>query len=150
MEVKLLKSQNNISSSPDIKKVLFVCIENARRSQMAEAFFNKLAKGYAVAVSAGDRPASKVDPKAIEAMKEIGIDITNRRPKSLTLKMMEEADVVVTMGCGAEVCPVIPKRVEEWKIEDPAEKSMDEFREVRNEIRERVERLIKTLDNTGK
>lgn len=150
MEVKLLESQNNISSSPDIKKVLFVCIENARRSQMAEAFFNKLAKGYAVAVSAGDRPASKVDPKAIEAMKEIGIDITNRRPKSLTLKMMEEADVVVTMGCGAEVCPVIPKRVEEWKIEDPAEKSMDEFREVRNEIRERVERLIKTLDNTGK
>jgi len=117
---------------------------------MAEAFFNKLAKGYAVAVSAGDRPASKVDPKAIEAMKEIGIDIANRRPKSLTLKMMEEADVVVTMGCGAEVCPVIPKRVEEWKIEDPAEKSMDEFREVRNEIRERVERLIKTLDNTGK
>ncbi len=148
--MKLLESQNNISSSPDIKKVLFVCIENARRSQMAEAFFNKLAKGYAVAVSAGDRPASKVDPKAIEAMKEIGIDITNRRPKSLTLKMMEEADVVVTMGCGAEVCPVIPKRVEEWKIEDPAEKSMDEFREVRNEIRERVERLIKTLDNTGK
>jgi len=148
--VKLLESQNNISSSPDIKKVLFVCIENARRSQMAEAFFNKLAKGYAVAVSAGDRPASKVDPKAIEAMKEIGIDIANRRPKSLTLKMMEEADVVVTMGCGAEVCPVIPKRVEEWKIEDPAEKSMDEFREVRNEIRERVERLIKTLDNTGK
>jgi arsenate reductase len=150
LEVKLLESQNNISSSPDIKKVLFVCIENARRSQMAEAFFNKLAKGYAVAVSAGDRPASKVDPKAIEAMKEIGIDITNRRPKSLTLKMVEEADVVVTMGCGAEVCPVIPKRVEEWKIEDPAEKSMDEFREVRNEIRERVERLIKTLDNTGK
>lgn len=150
MEVKLLESQNNISSSPDIKKVLFVCIENARRSQMAEAFFNKLAKGYAVAVSAGDRPASKVDPKAIEAMKEIGIDIANRRPKSLTLKMMEEADVVVTMGCGAEVCPVIPKRVEEWKIEDPVEKSMDKFREVRNEIRERVERLIKTLDNTGK
>lgn len=64
--------------------------------------------------------------------------------------MVEEADVVVTMGCGAEVCPVIPKRVVEWKIEDPAEKSMDKFREVRNEIRERVEGLIKTLDNTGK
>ena len=133
-----------------MKKVLFVCIENARRSQMAEALFNKLAKGHAVAVSAGDRPSSKVDPKAIEVMKEIGIDITKRRPKSLTMKMVTEADVVVTMGCGAEVCPVIPKRAEEWKIEDPAEKSTDKFREVRNEIKERVERLIKTLDNTGK
>ena len=133
-----------------MKKALFVCIENARRSQMTEALFNKLAKGQAVATSAGDRPTSEVDPKAIEAMKEIGIDTTKQRPKSLTLKMMEEADVVVTMGCGAEICPVIPKRVEEWKIEDPAEKSMDKFREVRNEIRERVERLIKTLDNTGK
>ena len=133
-----------------VKKVLFVCTENTRRSQMAEALFNKLAKGQAVAVSAGNRPASKVDPKAIEVMKEIGIDITKQRPKSLTMKIVEEADVVVTMGCWAEVCRMIPKRVEEWKIEDPAEKSMDKFREVRNEIRERVERLIKTLDNTGK
>ena len=130
-----------------MKKVLFVCIENARRSQMAEALFNKLAKGHAVAVSAGDRPASKVDPKAIEVMKEIGIDITNRRPKSLTLKMMEEADVVVTMGCGADVCPVIPKRVDEWQMEDPAGKSMQTFRNVRNEIRGRVEKLVETLKN---
>jgi len=130
-----------------VKKVLFVCIENARRSQMAEAFFNKLAKGHAVAASAGDRPASKVDPKAIEVMKEIGIDITNRRPQSLTLKMMEEADVVVTMGCGADVCPVIPERVDEWQIEDPAGKSMQTFRKVRNEIRGRVEKLVETLKN---
>ena len=130
-----------------MKKVLFVCIENARRSQMAEALFNKLAKGHAVAVSAGDRPSSKVDPKAIEVMKEIGIDIANRRPKSLTLKMMEEADVVVTMGCGADVCPVIPKRVDEWQIEDPAGKSMQTFRKVRNEIRGRVEKLVETLKN---
>lgn len=128
-----------------MKKVLFVCIENARRSQMAEALFNKLAKGHAVAVSAGDRPASKVDPKAIEVLKEIGIDMTRQRPKSLTMKMVEEADVVVTMGCGADVCPVIPKTVEEWKIDDPAGKSMRSFRKVRNEIRERVERLFETL-----
>ena len=133
-----------------MKKVLFVCTENARRSQMAEALFNKLARGQAAAASAGDRPASRVDPKTIEVMKEIGIDTTKQRPKSLAMKMVEEADVVVTMGCGAEVCPVIPKRAEEWKIEDPAEKSTDKFREVRNEIKERVERLIKTLDNTGK
>ena len=130
-----------------MKKVLFVCIENARRSQMAEALFNKLAKGHAVAVSAGDRPASRVDLNAIEVMKEIGIDITNRRPKSLTLKMMEEADVVVTMGCGADVCPVIPKRVDEWQMEDPAGKSMQTFRNVRNEIRGRVEKLVETLKN---
>jgi len=130
-----------------MKKVLFVCVENARRSQMAEAFLNKLAKGQAVAVSAGDRPASKVDEKAVEVMKEIGIDITEQRPKALTMKMVEEADVVITMGCGADVCPVVPKRVEEWKIEDPAGKPVAKFREVRNEIKKRVEKLVKALED---
>jgi len=133
-----------------VKKVLFVCVKNARRSQMAEAFLNKLARGEAVAVSAGDRPASKVDEKAVEVMKEIGIDITEQRPKALTMKMVEEADVVITMGCGADVCPVVPKRVEEWKIEDPAGKPIAKFREVRNEIRKRVEKLVETLKNTDK
>ena len=133
-----------------MKKVLFVCVENARRSQMAEAFFNKLAKGQAVAVSAGDRPASNVDAKAVEVMKEIGIDITEQKPKALTMKMVEESDMVITMGCGADVCPVVPKRVEEWKIEDPAGKPIAKFREVRNEIRRRVEKLIKTLKNADK
>jgi len=128
-----------------MKKVLFVCVENARRSQMAEAFFNKLAEGMAVAVSAGAKPASKVDEKAVEVMKEIGIDITEQRPKALTMKMVEEADLVITMGCGADVCPVVPKRVEEWKIEDPAGKPTAKFREVRNEIRKRVEKVVETL-----
>jgi arsenate reductase len=127
-----------------------VCVENARRSQMAEAFLNKLANGEAVAVSAGDRPASKVDEKAVEVMKEIGIDITKQRPKALTIKMVEEADVVITMGCGADVCPVVPKRVEEWRIEDPAGKPIAKFREVRNEIRKRVEKLVETLKKTDK
>ena len=130
------------------KKVLFVCVENARRSQMAEAFLNKLAKGHAVAVSAGEKPASKVDEKAVEVMKEIGIDITKQRPKALTMKMVKDADLVVTMGCGADVCPVVPKRVEEWKIEDPAGKLVAKFREVRNDIRKRVEKLVETLKNT--
>lgn len=130
-----------------MKKVLFVCVENARRSQMAEAFFNKLAEGRAVAVSAGDRPASEVDSKAVKVMKEIGIDISGQRPKSLTMKMVEEADVVITMGCGADVCPVIPKRVEEWKIEDPAGRPIAKFREVREAIRKRVEKLIKVLED---
>jgi arsenate reductase len=125
-----------------MKKVLFVCTENVRRSQMAEALFNNLVKGQAVAVSAGARPASKVDAKAVEVMKEIGIDITEQRPKALTMKMVEEADMVITMGCGADVCPVVPKRVEEWKIEDPAGKPIAKFREVRNEIRKRVEKLV--------
>jgi len=133
-----------------MKKVLFVCVENARRSQMAEAFLNKLAKSKVVAVSAGNRPASKVDAKAVEVMKEIGIDITQQRPKALTMKMVEEADVVITMGCGADVCPIIPKRVEEWKIEDPAGKPIEKFREVRNEIRKRVEKLVETLKNADK
>jgi len=133
-----------------MKKVLFVCVENARRSQMAEAFLNKLAKGQAVAVSAGDRPASKVDVKAVEVMKEIGIDITEQRPKALTMKMVEEADVVITMGCGADVCPIVPKMVDEWKIEDPAGKPIAKFREVRNEIGKRVEKLVETLKSMGK
>ena len=133
-----------------VKKVVFVCVENARRSQIAEAFFNKLAKGQAVAVSAGAKPASKVDEKAVDVMKEIGIDITEQRPKALTMKMVEEADVVITMGCGADACPVVPKRVEEWKIEDPAGKPIAKFREVRNKIRKRVEKLVDTLKNAGK
>lgn len=133
--------------SPEIKKVLFVCVENARRSQMAEAFFNKLARGQAVAFSAGDRPASKVDPKAVEVMEEIGIYMTEQRPKSLTMKTVEEADFVITMGCGADVCPIVPKRVEEWKIEDPAGKSIEKFRKVRDEIKERVEKLVATVKN---
>ena len=130
-----------------MKKVLFVCVENARRSQMAEAFFNKLAKGQAVAVSAGAKPASKVDAKAVEVMKEIGIDITEQKPKALTMKMVEEVDVVITMGCGADVCPIVPKRVEEWKIEDPAGKPIAMFREVRNEIRKMVEKLVRALED---
>lgn len=133
-----------------MKKILFVCIENARRSKMAEAFLNKLAKDHAVAVSAGNKPASKVDEKAVEVMKEIGVDITKQKPKSLTMKMVEEADIVITMGCGANVCPVVPKRVEEWKIEDPAGKPIVKFREVRNEIKKKVEKLVETLKNADR
>ena len=128
-----------------MKNILFVCVENARRSQIAEAFFNNLARGLAVAASAGDKPASKVDEKAVEVMKEIGIDISKQRPKPLTLKMVEEASVVITMGCGANVCPTVPKQTEEWRIEDPAEKSITKFREIRNEIRKKGEKLVKTL-----
>lgn len=122
-----------------------MCDENARRSQMAEAFLNELSKGKAVAASAGDRPALGVDPKAIEVMKEVGIDISRQRPKPLTMKMVEDADVVVTMGCGADVCPMVPKAAEEWRIEDPAGRSTAKFREVRDEIHRRVEKLVESF-----
>ncbi len=78
-------------------------------------------------------------------MREIGIDMTGQRPKALTIEMVEQADVVVTMGCGTDVCPVVPKRVEEWNIEDPAGKPLAKFRKIRKEIRKRVEKLVETL-----
>lgn len=129
-----------------MKIILFVCVENAHRSQMAEAFLSKSANGHAVAASAGERPALKVDPKAIEVMKEIGIDTGKQRPKSLTMNMVEEADVVVTMDCGADVCPIVPKMVEEWKIEDPAGKFIEKFRYVRDELRKKAENLVEALE----
>lgn len=128
-----------------MKKVLFVCVENARRSQMAEAFLNELAGGQAVAGSAGNRPALRVDPKAVEVMKELRIDITKQRPKPLTMKMVKDADVVITMGCGADVCPIVPKAAEEWRIEDPAGRPTAKFREVRDEIHRRVEKLVESF-----
>jgi len=115
---------------------------------MAEGLLNTLAKGLTTATSAGERPTTKVDPKTVEVMKEIGIDISKQRPKPLTLKMVEEVDMVVTMGCGTEVCPVVPKRTEDWGLEDPAGKPIEKFREVREEIKRRVEKLIETLEVT--
>ena len=128
-----------------MKRVLFVCVENACRSQMAEALFNKLANGKAIATSAGTKPSKRVDSKAVAVMQEVGIDISRQKPKLLTADMVKEADKVVTMGCGANVCPVLPVETEEWQIEDPSEKSIEKFREIREEIKRRVERLITEL-----
>jgi len=125
-----------------MKKVLFVCAENACRSQMAEAFLNKLSSGKVVAVSAGTKPSNKVNPKAIEVMKEIGIDMSKQEPKLLTQEMVQKVDKIITMGCGADVCPAPFLQTEEWNIEDPSGKSIEKFREVRDEIRQRVEKLI--------
>lgn len=128
-----------------MKHVLFVCVENACRSQMAEAFFNELASGKAIATSAGTKPAERVNPNAVAAMKNIGIDISDSRPKLLTADMVEKADKVITVGCGADACPVVPKEMEEWELEDPSGKPFEKFREIRDEIKERVEKLIKEL-----
>ena len=119
--------------------MLFVCMGNAGRSQMAEAFFNQAAGGKARALSAGTKPASAVDPRTIEVMGEVGIDISGNRPKSLTMEMMDQADRVVTMGCGVEgVCPASFVETEDWQLEDPKGKPIETVRRIRDEIKTRV------------
>ncbi|MBC7218920.1 MAG: arsenate reductase ArsC [Hadesarchaea archaeon] len=133
-----------------MKKVLFVCVENSARSQMAEAFFNSVAK-TARAESAGTKPAARVNPMAVKVMEELGIDISAARPKMLTLEMLKTADRVITMGCiSGELCPASLVPTEDWGIEDPAGKSIEKFREVRDLIRERVERLINEMEGQSK
>jgi protein-tyrosine-phosphatase len=115
---------------------------------MAEAFFNQLAKGKAQALSAGTQPTDKVNPLVVEAMKEIGIDISGNKPKALTMDMVEKADRMITMGCGAEagaVCPASFIETEDWALEDPKEKSIAQVRKIRDEIKERVTRLLSEL-----
>ncbi len=126
-----------------MKTVLFVCVGNSGRSQMAEAFLNDLVNGKARAISAGTKPASAVDPRTIEVMREVGIDISAARPKALTMEMLEQADRVVTMGCGTEgVCPASFVETEDWQLEDPKGKSLEEVRRIRDEIKTRVTRLL--------
>jgi arsenate reductase len=110
---------------------------------MAEAFFNQAARGKARAVSAGTSPASAVDLQTIEVMREVGIDISGNKPKALTMEMLDQTDRVVTMGCGVEgVCPASFVETEDWRLEDPKGKSLDEVRRIRDEIRTRVLRLL--------
>lgn len=126
-----------------MKTVLFVCVHNSGRSQMAEAFFNRLAGGRARALSAGTKPADKVNPMVVEAMREAGIDISGNKPKALTMDMLEKADRVITMGCGAEAaCPASFVETEDWQLEDPAGKRLPEVRKIRDEIKDRVTKLF--------
>jgi len=129
-----------------LKTVLFVCVHNAARSQMAEAFFNAMTGGRHRGMSAGSQPSDRVNPTAVRAMAEMGIDIRGRRPKRLTGEMVEMADKVVIMGCGEDVCPLVPKEIEDWQLEDPEGKPLEEVRKIRDQIRERVRRLIETLN----
>ena len=126
--------------------VLFLCVHNAGRSQMALGWFNHLAAGRAVAWSGGSEPGSQINPAAVEAMAEVGIDITREFPKPWTEEIVRAADVVVTMGCG-DSCPFFPgKRYEDWELEDPAGQGVDAVRPIRDEIRTRVEALLASLD----
>ena len=125
--------------------VLFVCIHNAGRSQMAAAYLTHLSGGRVEVRSAGSEPADQANPAAVAAMAEEGIDITAETPKVLTTEAVKDSDVVITMGCG-DTCPFFPgKRYEDWVLEDPAGKGVEAVRPIRDEIRGRVEALIAEL-----
>ena len=132
-----------MSMSPP--SVLFVCVHNAGRSQMAAAFLSHLSQGAVEVRSAGSQPADQVNPAAVQAMAEVGIDIAAEQPKILTDQAVRESDVVITMGCG-DTCPYYPgKRYEDWVLDDPAGKGVEAVRPIRDEIRRRVENLIGEL-----
>jgi arsenate reductase len=125
--------------------VLFVCVHNAGRSQMAAGWLRHLAGDRVEVLSAGSAPAAGVNPVAVEAMAEVGIDIAQQQPKVLTTEAVQESDVVVTMGCG-DACPFHPgKRYEDWVLDDPAGQGIEAVRPIRDEIRGRVERLLAEL-----
>ena len=129
--------------------VLFLCTHNAGRSQMALGFFTHLAGDNGVAWSGGSEPGNEINPSAIEAMAEVGIDITGEYPKPWTDEIVQAADVVVTMGCG-DACPIFPgKRYENWELPDPAGQSVDAVRPIRDDIEERVRRLLTDLNVTA-
>ena len=129
----------------DRPSAMFVCVHNAGRSQMAAGFMRELSGGQVEVRSAGSMPADQINPVAVEAMREVGIDITAERPKVLTPEAVEVSDVVITMGCG-DVCPYFPGvRYEDWVLEDPAGQGIEKVREVRDEIRGRIEQLLGEL-----
>ena len=127
---------------PERPSVLFVCVHNAGRSQMAQGWLRHLAGDRVEVRSAGSEPAAQVNPVAVEAMAEVGIDITAGSPKILTVDAVRESDVVITMGCG-DTCPIFPgKRYEDWALTDPAGQGIEVVRGVRDEIRDRIDALI--------
>ncbi len=125
--------------------VLFVCVHNAGRSQMAAGYLRELAGGRVEVLSAGSEPADRLNPVAVQAMAEEGIDIAANTPAILTTEAVRESDVVITMGCG-DTCPIFPgKRYEDWDLTDPAGRPIEEVRPIRDEIKRRVEALLAEL-----
>ncbi|MEU7890480.1 arsenate reductase ArsC [Microbispora bryophytorum] len=130
---------------PPTPSVLFVCVHNAGRSQMAAGWLAHLAGDRVQVRSAGSAPAERVNPVAVDAMREVGIDISAESPKLLTADAVQASDVVITMGCG-DACPVLPgKRYEDWKLDDPAGQGIEAVREIRDEIHDRVKVLMAEL-----
>lgn len=129
--------------------VLFVCLHNAGRSQMSRALFDRAAGGRHTALSAGTTPGAQVHPEVLEVMAELGIDLSDRKPQLLTRELAEQADVVVTMGCGDE-CPFIPgKRYVDWDLPDPKGRPIDEVRRTRDDIARRAVQLVSDLDEAN-
>ncbi len=132
--------------STPLASVLFVCVHNAGRSQMAAAFLRHLAGDRVEVRSAGSLPGDQVNPAAVEAMREVGVDIADARPKVLTTEAVQASDYVITMGCG-DACPVFPgKKYLDWALDDPAGRGVEAVRPIRDEIRTRVETLIAEID----
>ncbi len=139
----LAQAEGKVTS--EVPEVLFVCVHNSGRSQMAAGLLDKLAEGRVHVRSAGSDPADQLNPNAVKAMEEVGVDISREFPKPLTDEVVRAADAVITMGCG-DACPIYPgKRYEDWELEDPAGKDLESVRRIRDEIRGRVEDLIATL-----
>jgi protein-tyrosine-phosphatase len=133
-------------SATPLASVLFVCVHNAGRSQMAAGFLSHLAGDRIEVRSAGSVPGEQVNPAAVEAMREVGVDIARRQPKLLTTEAVQASDYVITMGCG-DACPVFPgKKYLDWALEDPAGKGVESVRPIRDEIKARVENLISEID----
>ncbi|CAB4626608.1 unannotated protein [freshwater metagenome] len=125
--------------------VLFVCVHNAGRSQMAAGFMNAIGAGRVEVLSAGSAPKDSINPIAVQAMQEVGIDISNNVPKVLTPEAVQESDAVITMGCG-DACPFYPgKRYEDWVLDDPAGQGIESVRVIRDDIKKRVEQLLSEL-----
>jgi protein-tyrosine-phosphatase len=125
--------------------VLFVCVHNAGRSQMAAGFMNAIGAGRVEVLSAGSAPKDSINPIAVQAMQEVGIDISNKVPKVLTPEAVQESDAVITMGCG-DACPYYPgKRYEDWVLDDPAGQGIESVRVIRDDIKQRVEQLLSEL-----
>ena len=126
--------------------ILFVCVHNSGRSQMAEAFVDTLGKGRIRAVSAGTEPAEAVDPTVVKVMREVGIDISRKKPKRLTTEMVEQTNRVITMGCGVEdVCPATFVETEDWALDDPKDQPLDKVREIRKQIQAKVLKLLEEI-----
>ena len=130
-----------------LKKVIFVCVHNSGRSQMAEAFARRLGAGKIAAESAGTEPADALNPTVVEAMREIGYDMSGHHPKRLTLGMAESPDRIITMGCGvdAEVCPAAFLPTEDWGLDDPKGRPIESVRQIRDEIERRVRALVEEM-----
>ena len=125
-------------------KVIFVCVHNSGRSQMAEAFANRLGQRKLIAESAGTEPGDALNPQAVAVMQEIGYDMSGHHPKMMTLEMVDSADRIITMGCGVDagVCPAAFVPTEDWGLDDPKGQPIEKVREIRDEIKARVEKLI--------